>query len=304
MKRKAWFAGLTALAFASGSATIGLADPLPQDSQIIVSGTVARYYPDRAQRMEVNGWARVRCIAQPPSQVTGRVSDCVVVGEFPAAFGFGKAAQLITERLGRLVTPPAAGEPVYIHIRFNVTDGGRSWSSPVKPPSGKVLDAARPAGADALGTASLSCEAPLEASGPLTACKVLSEGAPGQGYGAAAIAVAQSAYKTALRPPPKALSVRLYGAGVETLGDVENGDWLELAAVEGGPSVRPSQSARLVCGWTPDGRLSQCQLAPPLKPIPGLTPPEPSPQAASEALAFSQGLRLVRKVVFAINWGQ
>jgi len=52
----------------------------------------SRYYPDRAQRMEVGGRAVVDCRVTPE----GKLEDCKVLSESPAEYGFGDAALRLT----------------------------------------------------------------------------------------------------------------------------------------------------------------------------------------------------------------
>jgi protein TonB len=48
---------------------------------------LADLYPERAQRMEVEGDVAIRCVVT----TTGMLSSCVVVHESPVGFGFGDA---------------------------------------------------------------------------------------------------------------------------------------------------------------------------------------------------------------------
>lgn len=53
----------------------------------------SRYYPDRAQRMEVGGRAVVDCRVTPE----GKLEDCKVLSESPMEYGFGEAALRLTQ---------------------------------------------------------------------------------------------------------------------------------------------------------------------------------------------------------------
>ena len=68
---------------------------------------MARYYPERAQRQEMPGSATLKC------QVTakGAVTDCRVLSETPANFGFGEAA-LRLSRLFRMNPKMQDGQAV------------------------------------------------------------------------------------------------------------------------------------------------------------------------------------------------
>jgi protein TonB len=51
----------------------------------------ARYYPDRAQRMEVGGRVLLDCRVTPQ----GKAEDCQVQSETPPEYGFGRSALLL-----------------------------------------------------------------------------------------------------------------------------------------------------------------------------------------------------------------
>ncbi len=51
-----------------------------------------RYYPEKAQRMNVNGKAILDCRIE----ATGNLSDCQVVSETPPGLGFGHSALCMT----------------------------------------------------------------------------------------------------------------------------------------------------------------------------------------------------------------
>lgn len=79
---------------------------------------IARYYPDRAQRMEVSGRATIDCTVSAKFTLEA----CSVLSESPAAYGFGDAA-LYLSRFYRLkpVTldgVPVAGGQVQVSIEF------------------------------------------------------------------------------------------------------------------------------------------------------------------------------------------
>jgi protein TonB len=84
---------------------------------------MARYYPDRAQRMEVEGSASLTC------KVTARgtLEGCSVTGENPGDMGFGDAA-LKMSRLFKMRPMSRDGQPVdggtvRIPIRFVLPKG-------------------------------------------------------------------------------------------------------------------------------------------------------------------------------------
>lgn len=68
---------------------------------------MARYYPDRAQRLEMEGRATIRCTVT----AKGLLQSCVVVSESPADAGFGDAA-LKLSRLFKMKPKTQDGAPV------------------------------------------------------------------------------------------------------------------------------------------------------------------------------------------------
>lgn len=84
---------------------------------------IARYYPDRAQRMEVEGRASLSC------QVTARgtLESCSVTSEDPADMGFGDAAlkmsKLFKMRPMSKDGQPVGGGTVRIPLRFVLPKG-------------------------------------------------------------------------------------------------------------------------------------------------------------------------------------
>ncbi|WP_312165205.1 energy transducer TonB [Phenylobacterium sp.] len=84
---------------------------------------IARYYPDRAQRMNVEGRAVLGCTVTS----NGALENCRVVSEEPADQGFGEAAMKMS-RLFRMRPmtrdgEPVAGGAVRIPIRFVLPKG-------------------------------------------------------------------------------------------------------------------------------------------------------------------------------------
>jgi protein TonB len=68
---------------------------------------LARFYPDRAQRTETNGQATISCSVT----ASGTLTNCSIVSETPADYGFGDAA-LKLSRTFRMRPKTSDGNPV------------------------------------------------------------------------------------------------------------------------------------------------------------------------------------------------
>jgi protein TonB len=84
---------------------------------------LARYYPERAQRMGVSGSATISCTVT----AQGTLSDCSVVSEDPADGGFGEATLRISKYFKmRPMTrdgAPVSGGTVRIPLRWVMPKG-------------------------------------------------------------------------------------------------------------------------------------------------------------------------------------
>lgn len=80
----------------------------------------ARVYPDLAQRVGLNGRATLRCIVDGG----GRLTQCTVVSESPAGYGFGaaalKLAPLFQMRVRTLDGAPVEGGEITLPMTFNI----------------------------------------------------------------------------------------------------------------------------------------------------------------------------------------
>lgn len=166
---------------------------------------VSQFYPERAQRRVVNGWARLRCLVGEDY----RAKDCIVVGQDPAGYGFDAAAlHIITH--GQF-DPLAHGESTAGHIvikkisfsfgRDSPVGGGSASDTWAKQPSLSDVARAHPLGAEDYGMADVTCQL-VSADGALSACSVQSEAPAGQGFGGAALDLA-GLYRLKDVSPPK-----------------------------------------------------------------------------------------------------
>ena len=81
---------------------------------------MGRYFPERAQRMEVSGKATIECLVL----ATGDLSDCSIVSESPPDMGFGdatlRASRLFKMKPATLLGQPVDGGKVRIPVTWNL----------------------------------------------------------------------------------------------------------------------------------------------------------------------------------------
>jgi TonB family protein len=107
---------------------------------------VARYYPEKAARDEVEGRATLSCDVS----AEGTLAGCKVISEDPVGYGFGDAAMGLSPlfRMGPQTREgqPVAGGTVRIPIRFVLPRGPEST-----PPSVEIIKRCYRVAAEALG---------------------------------------------------------------------------------------------------------------------------------------------------------
>lgn len=90
--------------------------PNPDWSAKPDADTLQTYYPDRAQRMNMSGTARVSCTVQP----NGTLTACSVVSEDPPDYGFGTAAIKMAHYFKMKTRDvDCLGATIVVPIRFN-----------------------------------------------------------------------------------------------------------------------------------------------------------------------------------------
>jgi TonB family protein len=234
---------------------------------------VARYVPIDAR--SIQGHVVLQCHVS----VEGRLFECQVLQEFPSGRHLGAAATLIAQNLYRLAPGLLDGQPnpaaeVEIPIDFGPP-------SPPGPPSSPALLAFYPPVALAAGVSgwvSLSCE--RSDRGTLINCSVTSEAPAGQGFGAAALALAAHSVPTCPPPHPKAGQPGAYAFGftaapLNVWPDVldpgwglDRPDWLlqpsagDFARLYPDAAIRAHLSGRAVlsCKFDATGRLGDCKV--------------------------------------------
>lgn len=264
---------------------------------------LARYYPDRALRMRVSGWARVRCVPNDKGALLG----CVVVGEAPADFGFGDAVLKVARltRIRREARLSLAGEPVYfVHVFRHPRSVGLE-ADPVRPPPRGMIENARLDATERVGMATVRCAVAVASPNALSDCKVLAESPAGQGFGVDAIDLARRGYRADVATPSE-VEVRFSSQGDKI---VDGRHWtgavraagvsLALAPMPGARegAKPPPGDVTLTCRWGPDGQLQRCRSV-------AANNRSLRRSTIAKVMAFMPNVRLTREVTFNINWGQ
>jgi hypothetical protein len=86
---------------------------LKHDFSYAAYGDSGPYYPDRAARMGVSGYATLDCVAL----ASGALTSCLIDEEFPMGFGFGPAA-LTMAKTNWMQAPVGSGGHVLVRVDF------------------------------------------------------------------------------------------------------------------------------------------------------------------------------------------
>ena len=243
---------------------------------------LARWYPDRAQRRNQGGRARMICHVA----ATGALNGCRIISESPEGFGFGDAAlamaRTFTMRPKLIDGQPDETATVIVPLRFALPNGGstsneaESAATPIwlKTPTLAQVAGAFPtiAGAET-GRVVLICGATSD--GRLNDCQVILETPTGRGFGDAAKSLAPDfQLKVAGYPVSKdgvrqvTVPITFYAPGAEKIDPITKPVWtrwidrdaernlLPQKAIEAGAR---SGTAAVDCILDHVGRLTQCQ---------------------------------------------
>lgn len=271
--------------------------PVRLDTPVKLVGR-APEHPTQALTLGIRGWGRLRCIARADATL----GDCQLVGEAPQGFRFGRTALAAAPQLRVALEGEAlasiVGKPTYYKISFS---GDRATADQARPSSPALVEAAHPKGAEVVGMVELECRPPASGKGLVSDCVVTAEGPVGQGFAAAAVALAEAEYRTDIEPLPQRFTFYLrrwsfsnrpnplFAAMPEVL-TFASLKWREKPGPEEGLQL-PEVGVLLDCALDADGGLSACRS-------------DAEPAAAQAALAFTPRLRLTRSVSFIVNWGQ
>ena len=148
---------------------------------------VAAAYPTKARDAGVGGAVNLTCTLNRD----GRPRDCYALGEKPSGMGFGAAAKKLAEKLqaqglgGQEVRVPVTFDPQV--IKGEPTVHAPAWAA---LPSAEDFQASFPKTANGVNDVRVTLVCAVAAGGTLSGCGVDREEPAGQGYGAAALALA------------------------------------------------------------------------------------------------------------------
>jgi TonB family protein len=235
---------------------------------------MARYVPMDAAF--VGGHVDLQCHVS----VEGRLFECRVLEESPQHLHLGDAATLIAQDLYRLTPGLLDGQPdPYAEVEIPIDFGAPL--TPPGPPSPPALIAFYPPAALAAGiggSAELACERTER--GVLANCKVALETPAGEGFGAAALALAAQAAPTCGQPTAKpghpatytfsftAAPPRIQPNVLDPEWSLDRPQWLRQPSGEDFARYYPDAAERaglsgravLNCKFDAKGRLGDCQV--------------------------------------------
>ena len=107
----------------------GLVEEAKWASPSKVAPMIARFYPDRATRLEADGTTRLDCAAK----LDGSLKDCRLVSEDPVGMGFGDAA-LKTARHLKVIPKTIDGQAVESQVNVSL-----NFRLPLNPPVSRAV---------------------------------------------------------------------------------------------------------------------------------------------------------------------
>ena len=177
--------GAGALALASAVAAQGA----PAWVEAPSVADVAAAYPAKAKAAGVGGQVDLTCEINRD----GHPHDCAALGEKPSGYGFGYAARQLAQRL-RGADPEMTGKEVRVPVTFDpgVLKGAATIARPAWAalPSAEDFQASFPKAANGVNNVRVVLACTVGAGGALADCAVAQEDPAGEGYGAAALALA------------------------------------------------------------------------------------------------------------------
>jgi hypothetical protein len=180
---------LAAAGMAALAAGAALAQQAPHWSEAPSVADLAAAYPAKARAAGVGGAVNLTCTIGHDA----RPHDCYPIGEKPSGLGFGFAAKKLAEKL-RTDTPGLNGQEVTIPVSFDIkaVNGGVTVHAPAwaELPSAEDFQTSFPKTANGVNEVRVTLVCDVGSGGALGGCAVDREEPGGQGYGAAALALA------------------------------------------------------------------------------------------------------------------
>jgi hypothetical protein len=182
-------AGAIALTAGAICSAAFAADPAPVWTEAPSIADVAAAYPPKARAANVSGHAELTC-------EVGRdryLRDCEPLAEKPYGYAFGAAARKLAEKL-KVADSNLIGQNIFVPVSFDasVFAGSAYVARPawVALPTLFEFQLSFPKTDNGLNHIRIVLGCTVEKAGDLGDCTVIEEEPPGQGYGAAALALA------------------------------------------------------------------------------------------------------------------